>query len=154
MSDDLLRIPLLNQLIDDDPASSQEAPPSQQQIYRTVVNGLKRDLLELLNTRERCRSWPSQLGELGRSVFAYGVPDISGAHLATESDRDEFLRSLGPLIRRCDTRFKSVTIAPDENADGADRVLRFRIEAVVRVESGPESLAFDFKLEPVSRTFE
>ncbi|MFT5732023.1 MAG: type VI secretion system protein ImpF [Planctomycetota bacterium] len=154
MSDDRLRVPLLSQLVDDDPASSQEAPPSHQQIYRTVVDGLKRDLLDLLNTRERCRSWPSQLSELRKSVFAYGIPDVSGAHLATESDRNAFLNSLGPLIRRCDERFKSVSIVANESADSADRVLRFRIEAVVRVETGAESLAFDFKLEPVTRTFE
>lgn len=140
--------------MDDDPANQQEPSPSEEQAYRTVLDGLKRDLLELLNTRKRCRSWPSQLEELGRSVFAYGIPDIAGAHLATAKDRDRFLSTLGPLIRRCDQRFKSVRITPSSNRDANDRVLRFRIEATVRVESGTEPIAFDFKLEPATRTFE
>lgn len=154
MSEDRLRLSLLDQLIDDDPDSQQEAAPSDQQVYQAVIDGLKRDLLELLNTRERCLSWPPQLNELVRSVLAYGIPDVSGAHLAAASDRESFLASLGPVIRRCDSRFKSVNIVPGDRGEAGDRVLRFRIEAVVRVESGPESLAFDFKLEPVTRTFE
>lgn len=140
--------------MDDDPASQQEPPPSEQQAYHTVLDGLKRDLLELLNTRKRCRSWPAQLDELERSVFAYGIPDIAGAHLATAKDRDRFLSTLGPLIRRFDQRFKSVRITPNSNRDANDRVLRFRIEATVRVESGTEPIAFEFKLEPATRTFE
>lgn len=152
--DERLRTSLIDQLIDDDPDTTVEAAPTAQQTFRTVIDGLKRDLLELLNTREHCLSWPTQLTALGRSVHAYGIPDISGAHLATSADRDAFLRTLGPVIRRCDPRFKSVNIVPDDRGESADRTLRFRIEAVVRVEGGQESVAFDFKLEPVSRTFE
>ena len=154
MGDGRLRTSLLDQLTDDDPSTRQEQAVSEQQTYSTVLDGLKRDLLELLNTRKRCRSWPSQLEELERSVLAYGIPDIAGAHLATAKDRDQFLSTLGPLIRRCDPRFLNVRITPTGAREASDRVLRFRIEATVRVESGTEPIAFDFKLEPATRTFE
>jgi len=154
VGDGRLRISLLDQLLDDDPANPQEAPPSEQQTYQMVLDGLKRDLLELLNTRKRCRSWSPQWEELGRSVLAYGIPDIAGAHLATSKDRDKFLNTLVPLIRRSDPRFKSIRITANNNRDSNDRVLRFRIEATVRVESGTEPISFDFKLEPATRTFE
>ncbi|MDG1048600.1 MAG: type VI secretion system baseplate subunit TssE [Planctomycetota bacterium] len=154
MGEGRLRISLLDQLLDDDPATPQEALPSEQQAYRTVIEGLKRDLLELLNTRKRCRSTPDQWTEVRRSVFSYGIPDIAGAHLATAKDRDHFLSTLGPLIRRCDRRFKTIRITPTSNREASDRILRFRIEATVHVESGIEPIAFDFQLEPATRTFE
>lgn len=154
MSEVQPRVSLLDQLQDDDPSTSVEAQPSDQQLYRIVIDGLKRDLLELLNTRRRCRSWAKQWSELDRSVLAYGIPDIAGAHLATARDRDAFLKTLGPLIRRCDQRFRAVRITADDSRDSSDRILRFRIEATVRIEGGTEAIAFDFKLEPTTRTFE
>jgi len=151
---DELRLPLLDQLIDDDPGTREEAPPTAGQTYRQVIDALKRDLLDLLNTRERCMSWPKNLKELDRSILSYGIPDITGANLAAVKDRDAFLQSLAPVIRRGDPRYQSVRIVPAERSESTDRILRFRIEAVVRVESGTESVAFDLKLEPVTRLFE
>ncbi len=152
--EEALRLSLMDQLIDDAPESKVEAVPTANQVYQSVVDGLKRDLLELLNTRERCLSWPVQLTELEHSVLAYGIPDVTGAHLAAVSDRDKFLSSLGPIIRRCDPRFRTVKVVAGDMKESADRVLHFRIESVVQVEGGQEALAFDFKLEPTTRTFE
>ncbi|MEM9382112.1 MAG: type VI secretion system baseplate subunit TssE [Planctomycetota bacterium] len=149
-----LRLPLLDQLLDDEPGVVDEPAPTAGQTHRRVVEAIERDLLDLLNTRERCLSWPKELEEVGRSVVAYGVPDITGANLSTIRDRDAFLQALAPIIRRSDRRFRSVRIVPDDRGDSTDRILRFRIEAVVRVDGGSESVAFDFKLEPVTRQFE
>lgn len=153
MTADPLRLPLLDLLRDEDPDAAEELQPTPNQLYRTVISALERDLVDILNTRERCESWPSTLKELGRSVLAYGLPDITGAHLASKADREAFLQSLAPLIRRTDTRFRSVRIVPADTRESGDRTLRFRIEATVRLGSGSEALAFDFKLEPVTRTF-
>lgn len=154
MSEEELRLPLLDQLLDDDPDSQEEPPPSSGQVYRSVVNALQRDLLELLNTRERCMSVPPGMKELSRSVFAYGVPDVTGANLASVGDRDAFLAGLVPVIKRCDPRFKTVKIIPSDKSESGERILRFRIEATVQVETSAETVAFDFKLEPVTRNFE
>ena len=64
------------------------------------------------------------------------------------------MQSLAPVIRRCDSRYESVRIVTAERSDATDRILRFRIEAVVTVENGTEAVAFDLKLEPVTRQFE
>ncbi|MEM1450558.1 MAG: type VI secretion system baseplate subunit TssE [Planctomycetota bacterium] len=149
-----LRLPLLDQLLDEEPGVLDEPAPTAGQTHRQVVASIERDLLDLLNTRERCLSWPKELDELSRSTVSYGVPDITGANLSTVRDRDAFLQALAPIIRRCDRRFRSVRIVPDDRSDSTDRVLRFRIEAVVRVDSGSEDITFDFKLEPVTRQFE
>lgn len=153
MATDELRLPLLDQLIDDDPGTSEEAPPTAGQTYRQVIDALKRDLLDLLNTRERCLSWPKSHKELDRSILSYGIPDITGANLAAVKDRDAFLQSLAPVIRRCDPRYQSVRIVPAERSDSTDRILRFRIEAAVKVESGTEAVAFDLRMEPITRLF-
>ncbi len=152
--DDELRLPLLEQLLDEDPDSSVEAPLSSDATYTRAVESLKGDLLDLLNTRERCRSWPSELTELNNSILAYGISDVSGAHLASPSDRTKFLNALGPVIRRCDPRFASVRIVPDTERDASDRTLHFRIEAIVKFDGGEEEVAIPLKLEPVRRNFE
>lgn len=152
--DDELRLPLLEQLLDEDPDSSVEAPLSSQAIYSRAIDSLKADLLDLLNTRERCRSWPKQLKELDHSVLSYGIQDVSGAHLASPSDRTKFLNQLGPVIRRCDPRFASVRIVPDTERDASDRTLHFKIEALVKLDGGAEEVSIPLKLEPVRRNFE
>ncbi|MEM9799639.1 MAG: type VI secretion system baseplate subunit TssE [Planctomycetota bacterium] len=149
-----VRPSLLDQLIDEDPSAVEERPESMNGTYRRVVEGFERDLLDLLNTRERCRTWAAKLDQLGSSVLAYGIPDVTGAHMASRADRDRFFASLGPVIRRCDPRFKSVTVTRSDRNKPDDRVVHFRIEAVVRVAGAPEEMTFDFQMEPVTRTFE
>ena len=60
---------------------------------------------------------------------------------------------LAAAIRKHDPRFQSVAIVPLDNTDPQDRTLRFRIEATLRVETGPETAVFSFQMEPVSRRF-
>jgi len=127
---------------------------SAQARMRRVKESVRRDLQDLLNTRQRCQGWSPELEQLEESVFDYGVPDITGANLSSQDRRSAFLRELEGVIRRHDPRFIAVKVQSVESADPFDRVLRFRINATLRVESGPEQAVFDFRLEPVSRHFE
>lgn len=153
--DDLnIRLPLLAALIDDDPDTTTESRQSFRTQARQIKETVRRDLQDLLNTRQRALSWPKELTELDRSVLDYGIVDVTGANLASNERRNAFLAQIAAAIRKHDPRFQSVVITPTDNSDPQDRTLRFRIEATLRVETGPETAIFNFQLEPVSRRFE
>jgi type VI secretion system protein ImpF len=141
-------------LFDDDPESTTEPRQNSKTQLKRMKEAVRHDLEELLNTRQRCLELPRELRELERSVFDYGVPDVTGADLASPSAREAFLQSLSVAIARHDPRLKNIRIQPLDNTDHLDRTLRFRIEATLRVAAGREAAVFDFQLEPVSRHFD
>ena len=133
-------------------------PDSDLEVRRTVSAGnaesVRIDLQNLLNTRQRCYSWPKELQELDRSVLDYGIPDLTGANLASAGRRNAFLEQIASIIRRHDARFQAVKVQPLDGKDPSDRTLRFRVEAVLRVETEAETAIFDFQIEPVTRHVE
>lgn len=148
-----VQISVLDRLLDDDPEVSTEPPRNVRQSMRELKAAIRRDLENLLNTRLRCVPWPAGLDQVERSLLAYGVPDLTGANLASANARANFLRTLEAAIKRCEPRFKSVKLSFPESADPVERTLRFRIEALVNADPVPESVVFDSELEPMTRTF-
>ena len=139
---------LLDRLLDDDPGVSREPPPGQHQVLREVKQSVRRDLENLLNTRRRLFSWPPEWKELGRSVVGYGLPDLSNGAYGAAQASEEFCRLLQTLLRQYEPRFQSVEVRPLASAEPLDRTLRFRIDALLRVDPAPEPVAFDSTLEP------
>ncbi len=144
---------VLDRLLDDDPDSSRDPPKARGQALSELRHAVGRDLEALLNTRQRCKSAPADLKELGRSLVEYGIPDLTGTNLATPERRDEFRAAIEDVIRRFEPRFVHVQVIMLDNAEPADRTLRFRIEALIHADPDPESLVYDSFLEPVTRNF-
>lgn len=145
---------VLDRLLDDDPDVSTEPARGSRPLLRDLRASVRRDMENLLNTRLRPLSWPADLAELDRSLLAYGVPDMTGANLASKRAREEFLRLIEDVLRKGEPRFKTVKVIPLGDDEPLDRTLRFRIEALLHAEPAPEPVTFDSMLEPVSRTFE
>jgi type VI secretion system protein ImpF len=116
---------------------------------------LQRDLENLLNTRCRCGSLPQDLTELRTSLVNYGIPDLTGANVGSLGSRDEFLQVIEDAIRRFEPRLKGVSVVPlDNSKEPIDRVMRFRIEAVLVTEHESEPVMFLSTMEPSQGTFE
>lgn len=141
---------VLDRLIDDEPGNQQEAPRSRSQVLRELKLSVRRDLENLLNTRWRCVSWPKDLTELERSMVSYGLPDLTGADVGSAEGRAGFRRLVEHVILRFEPRFKSVSVELVEGQDPSDRILRFRIDALLYAEPAPEPVIFDSTLEPTS----
>lgn len=144
---------VLDRLLDDAPDASREPPKARTQVLRELKQSVRRDLENLLNTRWRCVSWPSGLRELEQSLLNYGLPDFTGAALGVARRREEFRRVIEKAIRTYEPRFKNVMVRLLDNADPADRTLRFRIEALLEAEPAPEPVLFDSALEPATGNF-
>jgi type VI secretion system protein ImpF len=149
----LLLPSVLDRLLDDEPAVSKESPRSRHQALRDLKQAVRRDLENLLNTRHSYLSWPPALKELNQSLLNYGLADVTGTGLGAAKDREDFCRVLQGVLRRYEPRFKTVTVKLLGNAAPLDRTLRFRIDALLRVDPAPEPIVFDSMLEPSSATF-
>jgi type VI secretion system protein ImpF len=144
---------VLDRLIDEQPEQQREAAKGRGQLLTDVRNSIRRDLENLLNTRFRCLSWPDDLTELEQSLASYGIPDVAGANLASESGRRQFLKIVEQTIRNFEPRFKSVRVEFLDNADELDRTMRFRIDAMMYAYPAPEPIVFDTAMEPATGEF-
>lgn len=144
---------VLDRLIDDNPGVSRDAPKLRVQAMRDLRRSVRRDIEELLNTRQTILDWTDDLDQVEYSMIDFGTPDFSSLSLTSEEERQRFRALIEERIRKLEPRFKSVEVRLVANADPLDRTLRFHIDAWIFVDPAPERVDFDSLLEPVSRTF-
>jgi type VI secretion system protein ImpF len=138
---------VLDRLIDREPKSQVEAPPSAAQSIRLNKRAVHRDLGWLLNTRRIADEPHEALGEVNRSVYVYGLQDFSSYAMGSTSDRAKLIRQLVAAIRLFEPRLASVQIQPIENEKVGLQELRFRIEALLMMDPTPEPISFDTVIE-------
>jgi len=143
---------VLDRLLDAEPEVSREAAKSRNQILRELKQSVRRDLENLLNTRQRCLPPPTGLKELKQSLANYGIPDFTAANMASPKEREQFCRTLQTVLRQGEPRFKTVKVQLLSNAEPLDRTLRFRIDALLYADPAPEPVVFDSLLEPATGT--
>jgi type VI secretion system protein ImpF len=144
---------VLDRLLDDDPGHEAEPPTNRTQLLRELKQAVRRDVENLLNTRQRDVVPPPGLTELATSLVDYGIPDFSGTGPVAVKDREEFARVIEGVIRRYEPRLVKVAVVLQSNAESLDRTLRFRIDALLRADPAPEPVVFDSILEPASGAF-
>lgn len=149
-ADNEVRITLsvLDRLIDEEPEVSREAAASRTKTLRRLKQCLRRDLEQMLNTRQ-LQELPPGLKELNRSVAAYGLPDYSSANVKSVADQNRLRRSLETLVETFEPRLREVTVTLEPARD-TERALRFRIDAQLMVEPAPEPVTFDTVLQLVN----
>jgi type VI secretion system protein ImpF len=121
---------------------------------QSLKEAVRRDLEDLLNTRRSCVSWPKELAELGHSLVHYGVQDFSGSSLGSPDEQDRFRQDVQNVIRRYEPRLSNVVVKRVRGTDPSERLLRFRIEAILKAEPNPVPVTFDSALQPLTATFE
>jgi len=144
---------VLDRLFDDDPTSSGEKPMTVARLGAALREAVRRDLEDLLNTRRRPFPVPDGLEDLENSSFEYGIPDFSGANLASIERRRRYLKSIEDIIRRHEPRLTAVRVLVADERSPHLRTLHFRIEAVLRAEPAPESVLYDSQVDLLTRSF-
>ncbi|HEY3064805.1 MAG TPA: type VI secretion system baseplate subunit TssE [Methylomirabilota bacterium] len=138
---------LLDRLLDDAPAQSQEPVPSRSQNVRGLKASVARDLEALLNTRrETLDELAADWTETRTSLLTYGLPDFTAYSLLGEKDRARIRRTLEEAIAAFEPRLERVHITLD-SAREHDRALRFRVDGLLRVDPSPEPVTFDTVLQ-------
>lgn len=134
---------VLDRLIDLEPGNRMENSLSRAQSVRLLRSAVRRDLEWLLNTRRIADAPDEGLREVNRSVYVYGLPDLSALSMATAADRNKLTRQILNAIALFEPRLAGVRVSLVEAADAATKEARLRIEAMLRMDPVPEPISFD-----------
>jgi type VI secretion system protein ImpF len=120
---------------------------------RKMLAAVRRDLEELLNTRQTQADLPESFAELHRSILAYGLPDLVSLEAITVKQRETIADKIRRIIETFEPRLKdvNVTYVPGENK--VERSIKFKIESRLAVDPSPD-VAFDTVLELSSGQYE
>jgi type VI secretion system protein ImpF len=111
-----------------------------------MVAAVHRDLEELLNTRQSHSGLPAGFPETLRSIYGYGLPDLTSLPAITPQQRAEIGRVLEAIVTLFEPRLRDVRATLVDTGDDKKRSLQFRIEARLCLDPAPE-VAFDTILE-------
>lgn len=144
---------LLDRLTDEEPANRTDPPLTRAQSFRQFKAALKRDLEWLLNTRRTPVPAPESLRYLPKSLYNFGLPDISSLTAGSSQDRNRLQWLLEAAINSFEPRIAGARVVMESPAAG-NRMLRFRIEGLMRIDPAPEHVTFDTVLELTSGEYQ
>ena len=144
---------VLDRLLDDEPKSKVEGPLTHSKSLAQLKVAIRRDLENLLNTRCTIEPLPESSAETRRSVFNYGVPDITEIGQNFLYDKERLLAEIESAVRLFEPRLDGVKVAVVP-ATGAARVMRFAIEGMLKIDPAPEHIVFDAALELTSGEYQ
>ena len=145
---------VLDRLIDADPDSATDAPLSWAQSVRELKRAMRRDLEWLLNTRRIAEPAPAAFTELQRSLYHYGLPDLTSLSAQSVGARDWLRKQVEDTLRLFEPRLANVRVRVTPPDPTGPRELRFTVDALLLMEPSPEQVVFDTVLEVTSTTFE
>src|SRR5690348_16664216 len=122
---------LIERLIDNEPNIASDPQVSRSQSLRQLKASVRRDLEWLLNTRRTPEPAGSEYAELQKSLFNYGVPDVSTLSWDSHTDRSKLARVLEQALVVFEPRIDRVKVTPIEANSGYKHVLRFQIEGLL-----------------------
>jgi type VI secretion system protein ImpF len=139
--------------LDDTPRKAVEGPHAALFDVAAFKAAVARDLEALLNTRcvdpeELIESYP----EARESVVAYGIHDLSSLSLLNPDDRSILRDRIRVTIERFEPRLAKVKVALESPRD-FDRMLRFRVDAVLQGHPSRPAITFDAWLQLSSNEY-
>ena len=138
---------VVERLLDARPDVSREPLGDRYYGVREMKAAVAHDLEELLNTRrEALDEIAPEFVEVNKSLLVYGLPDFTSFNLLDPTDCNRIKRSLEAAIARFEPRLERVRVAM-QAPSRTDRTLRFKIEAMLRIEPSREPVAFDTVLQ-------
>ena len=143
---------LLDRLTDDEPANRNEARLPRAQVLRAIKASLRRDLEWLLNTRRSIQEPQEWMKEVQYSLHMYGLPDLTSYSLGTSQDQSLLAGLLEEAVAKFEPRLSNVVVNMIPLA-GTNRILKFQIEGVLLIDTGPERIQFDTTLELASGSY-
>lgn len=111
-----------------------------------MINVVRRDVEDLLNTRQTQQGIPDELVEVHHSLACYGLPDIAGFEAISPQQQEAIGRAIESVVSKFEPRLKEVRATLTKATDGKSHNVSFRIDAKLHLEPAPE-IAFETVLE-------
>jgi len=138
---------VLDRLIDEEPKSAVEGPMTRAESLRRLKTAVRRDLEWLLNAREPVQAPPDGAGQLEKSVYCFGLPDLCSMNLISSRNRADLARVMEALIAIFEPRLLGVKVSLGPANPGPLPQLRFIIEGLLAMDPMPEHVSFDTVLD-------
>lgn len=145
-----ITLSILDRLTDLDPNSKVEARSSDWGDVRELKASLCRDLAALFNTRRAEADFDPGYEQATNSLLTFGVADFTAFNLKNGVEQERVRRSIEHAIRQFEPRLARVTVTL-EQTDSLRPMLRFQIDAFLRVGPALEPVLFDATLHRDSR---
>ena len=145
---------VIERLIDLDPSSNVETPPTRAQSVRQLKASLRRDLEWLLNTRRTPEPAGDEYKEASRSLFNFGRPDITSFSWDNTRDRNRLGRFIEDVVGMFEPRITRLRVVPLEADVSSRHILRFQIEGMLDMDPAPEHVSFDTVLQLTSGEYQ
>jgi type VI secretion system protein ImpF len=120
------------------------------QSVELLKQAVRRDLEWLLNTRRIAEPAPAQYEEVRKSVYHYGIPDLTSLSKDSPETRKRLLRYVEEAIQTFEPRLEDIRVSVSSVDGDERRELHFIIEGLLRMDPNPEQVAFDTVLEIAS----
>ena len=137
---------ILDRLIDYEPGVSREPVQNRLADYRQLMASVRRDLENLLNTKNFVSSLAGQYKELQNSLFVYGLSDFTAQNPKSASVRDQLRQEVEMAISRFEPRITNVMVVSETGAHDF-RTIGFRITGLLMVDPMPEPITFDTRFD-------
>src|SRR5262249_23242996 len=103
-----------------------------------VVDTVRRDLEDLLNTHRTDQDIPEELVEVHNSIVTFGLPDLVSSQSTARYVADPVGAAIEEAISRFEPRLHDVRADILESKEVKQLRLEFQIQATLRVEPSPE----------------
>ena len=123
------------------------------QSVRELRASVRRDLEWLLNTRAVAIPPPEPLTELRKSVYTYGLSDITSFSADDPKSRIRLRHMIEEAIAQFEPRLTGVQVSDVAITSKELRQLRFSIQALLRMDPSPERVSFDTVLDIASGAY-
>jgi type VI secretion system protein ImpF len=114
-----------------------------------MLDMIRRDLEDLLNTRQTHAGLPPQLTRVGRSMATYGLPDLTSFTITSAGAREEMARKVETIISLHEPRLRDIRVVLSDVEEGNRQAIKCRIEARFALDPAPE-VSFDTLMEPLT----
>ncbi|HEY7394991.1 MAG TPA: type VI secretion system baseplate subunit TssE [Gemmatimonadaceae bacterium] len=135
---------VLDRLTDESPRTSADSRITYAESLRLFKAAVQRDLEWLLNTRRIVEAATEDFEELQKSVYNYGMPDITSLSRDSMASRKQLLRHVEETLAIFEPRLTNVRVSMVEvEGEALRRELRFVVEATLKLDPTPEQVMFD-----------
>jgi type VI secretion system protein ImpF len=133
---------LKDRLLDPDSMGTRDRPGYS---LSQIIESVRDDLEELLNTRRSHKVLETQHAELAASIVTFGMPDITSIDATSPAKQEEIGRVIEKAIMLHEPRLRNVR-ATLVRSRGPTLRLQFHVDAELQVDPAP-AVAFDTVVE-------
>jgi type VI secretion system protein ImpF len=138
---------LIDRLTDAEPQSPRDPPTTPKDSAKAFRDAVQADIEWLLNTRRSIVPVPEAYRELLVSVHEFGLPDVTGIAVNTPVGRAMLRDLIQDALERFEPRLESPVVRIGEVDVLSTPMVRFQVEAILRMDPSPEHVVFDTVLE-------